>query len=64
MEFASQDHGRVMVDTNAPPVSMAEDETNSAFSHDEGGSSGDETSHNGPASVGTKRKRTKYQKTS
>ncbi|PNY26689.1 transcriptional regulatory protein [Tolypocladium capitatum] len=54
----------VMVGANAPPVSMAEDETNSGFSHDEGGSSGDEASHNGPASAGTKRKRTKYQKTS
>ncbi|POR39311.1 Putative transcriptional regulatory protein [Tolypocladium paradoxum] len=53
-----------MVDTNAHAVSMAEDETNSGFSHDEGGSSADETSHNGPASAGAKRKRTKHQKTS
>lgn len=54
-----------MVDINVPPVSTAEDEVNSAFSHDEGGSSGDDTAHNGPASLaGSKRKRIKYQKTS
>ncbi|KAJ4286380.1 hypothetical protein N0V88_008047 [Collariella sp. IMI 366227] len=56
-----------MVEPNAHPVSMAEDEPNSGFSHDEGGSSGDDTSHNGPASpafTGNKRKRTQYQKTS
>lgn len=56
-----------MVESNAHPVSMAEDEPNSGFSHDEGGSSGDDTSHNGPASpafTGNKRKRTQYQKTS
>ena len=60
-------HGIAMVASNAPPVPMAEDEANSGFSHDEGGSSGDDTSHNGPASTavaGNKRKRTKYQKTS
>ncbi|KJZ72063.1 hypothetical protein HIM_08518 [Hirsutella minnesotensis 3608] len=51
---------------NAPPVAMAEDEANSTFSLEEGGSSGDETtSNNGPAAVaGQKRKRVKYQKTS
>lgn len=46
---------------------MAEDEANSSLSHDEGGSSGDETAANGPAgsAAGGKRKRTpKYQKTS
>lgn len=54
-----------MEEPNAHPVSTAEDEVNSAFSHDEGGSSGDDTTHNGPASAaGNKRKRIKYQKTS
>ncbi|XP_044717088.1 fungal specific transcription factor domain-containing protein [Hirsutella rhossiliensis] len=49
-----------MVDINAHPVPTAEDEANSAFSHEEGGSSDDDTTHNGPASVaGNKRKRIK-----
>lgn len=56
-----------MADANPPPESMAEDEANSVFSHEdgEGGSSGDDTTHNsGPAETGKKRKREKYQKTS
>lgn len=54
-----------MADTNAAPVSTAEDESNSVFSHEDGGSSGEDTNHpNGSASSGKKRKREKYQKTS
>ena len=59
-----------MTESNTPPVSMAEDDPTSGFSYDEGGSSGDDTSHDGPASstpfAGNKRKRAnlKYQKTS
>jgi hypothetical protein len=65
--FTLQYHGIDMIEPNAPPVSIAENEPNSGFSYDEGGSSGDDTSQNGPASTafaGNKRKRTKYQKTS
>ncbi|PHH86592.1 hypothetical protein CDD83_10004 [Cordyceps sp. RAO-2017] len=53
-------------ESDARPGPPAEDEANSAFSHEEGGSSGEETTHNGPASSagGKKRKRIKYQKTS
>ncbi|KFG81303.1 C6 transcription factor [Metarhizium anisopliae] len=54
-----------MADTNVAPVSTAEDESNSVFSHEDGGSSGEDTNHpNGSASSGKKRKREKYQKTS
>lgn len=54
-----------MADTNAAPVSTAEDESNSVFSHEDGGSSGEDTApQNGPATSGKKRKREKYQKTS
>ncbi|KAK2593891.1 hypothetical protein QQS21_008411 [Conoideocrella luteorostrata] len=53
-----------MADTHAAPVSAAEDESNSVFSHDDGGSSGEDTQQNGPAKTGQKRKREKYQKTS
>jgi hypothetical protein len=54
-----------MADTNTAPVSTAEDESNSVFSHDDGGSSGEDTTHHsGPAVSGKKRKREKYQKTS
>lgn len=62
-----QYHGIDMAESNAPPVSMAEDEPNSGFSHDEGMSSGDDSLHHERASTafaGNKRKRTKYQKTS
>ncbi|PHH61261.1 hypothetical protein CDD81_639 [Ophiocordyceps australis] len=52
--------------TDARPACAAEDEANSMPSNDEGGSSEDDTAHMGPASAGSKRKRTtpKYQKTS
>ncbi|PHH74505.1 hypothetical protein CDD82_4903 [Ophiocordyceps australis] len=52
--------------TDARPACAAEDEANSMPSNDEGGSSDDDTAHMGPASAGSKRKRTtpKYQKTS
>ncbi|TWU72463.1 hypothetical protein ED733_004112 [Metarhizium rileyi] len=54
-----------MTDTNAVPVYTAEDETNSLLSHEDGGSSGEDTTHqNGPAASGKKRKREKFQKTS
>ncbi|KHN96570.1 C6 transcription factor [Metarhizium album ARSEF 1941] len=54
-----------MPDTHAVPVSTAEDESNSVFSHEDGGSSGDDATHqDGPASSGKKRKRERYQKTS
>lgn len=48
---------------NARPQSMAEEEANSVFSHDEG-SSEDETANNGSAGPPRKRKREKHQKTS
>ena len=56
-----------MADFPAAPVSMTEDDANSGFSNDEGGSSGEDTTQGsggtgGP--TGKKRKRVKYQKTS
>jgi hypothetical protein len=53
-----------MLETNAHPQSMAEEDANSVFSNDEG-SSGEETAHNGSvSSIPRKRKREKHQKTS
>lgn len=52
-----------MLDTNARPQQMAEEEANSVFSHDEG-SSGEDTTNNGSAGAPRKRKREKHQKTS
>ncbi|OHF00759.1 hypothetical protein CORC01_04076 [Colletotrichum orchidophilum] len=61
--WSSHDHGTDMLDTNARPQQMAEEEANSVFSHDEG-SSGDDTTNNGSAGAPRKRKREKHQKTS
>ncbi|KAK2008432.1 hypothetical protein LZ32DRAFT_685288 [Colletotrichum eremochloae] len=52
-----------MSGTNARPQQTAEEEANSAFSHDEG-SSGDDTTNNGSGGPPRKRKREKHQKTS
>ncbi|KAI3534343.1 hypothetical protein CSPX01_12112 [Colletotrichum filicis] len=61
--WSSHDHGTDMLDTNARPQQMAEEEANSVFSHDEG-SSGEDTTNNGSAGAPRKRKREKHQKTS
>lgn len=55
-----------MADTsNTAPASVAEDDSNSAFSHEEDGSSGEEMrNQDGSGGVGRKRKRKRYQKTS